>query len=94
MGSDELNVPSDQLLQAASQWRGLNAGLATTAPSPGHPFQPTTAAINAIDAAIGKDAAACMARLQDTAARVTSSAAGYTTQDAGGQIQLAAVVPV
>lgn len=94
MGTDELKVPSDQLLQAATQWQGISAGLTSAAPSPGQPFQPTTAAIGAIDAATGVGAAACVARIQDTAAKVTSAAAGYTNQDAGGQGQLAAVVPV
>lgn len=93
MGTNELKVPSDQLLQAASQWQGLSAGLATRAPSPGQPFQPTTVAISAIDAAIGVGTAACMARIQDTAAKVTSAAAGYANQDTSGQGQLAAVAP-
>ncbi|WP_090601421.1 hypothetical protein [Mycobacterium lentiflavum] len=93
MGTNELDVPSDQLQLAASQWRGLGAGLTNAAPSPGQPFQPTTAAISAIDAAIGISAAACAARIQDTAAAVASAAAGYTNQDASGQGQLAAVAP-
>ncbi len=45
MGTNELKAPSDQLLQAATQWQGLSAGLTSAAPSPGKPFQPTTAAI-------------------------------------------------
>ncbi|BBX38913.1 hypothetical protein [Mycobacterium simiae] len=93
MGTNTLAVPSDQLLQAASQWQGLSAGLATTAPSPGQSFQPTTAAISAIDAAIGVGAAACMARIQDTAAKVTSAATGYANQDTRGRGQLGAVAP-
>ncbi|OBA57318.1 hypothetical protein A5647_24195 [Mycobacterium sp. 1100029.7] len=94
MGTNELKVPCDQLLQAATRWQGLSAGLATTAPSPGLPFQPTTASISAIDAATGMGAAACAARIQDTAAKVMSAAAGYGNQDASGQGQLAAVAPV
>ncbi|MEE6139844.1 hypothetical protein SKC41_26400 [Mycobacterium sp. 050128] len=93
MGTNELKVPSDQLLQAAAQWRGLCAGLATTAPSPGQPFQPTTAAVGTIDAGIGMGSAACAVRIQDTAAKVTSAAAGYVNQDVSGQGQLAAVAP-
>jgi hypothetical protein len=93
MGTNELEVPSDQLLQAATQWQGLSAGLTSAAPSPGQPFQLTTAAISAIDAATGVGGAACMARIQDTAAKVTSAAAGYANQDASGQGELAAVAP-
>ncbi|BBX43906.1 hypothetical protein [Mycobacterium simiae] len=93
MGTNELKVPSDLLLQAASQWQGLSAGLANTAPSPRQPFQPTTATISAIDAAIGVGTAACMARIQDTAAKVTSAATGYATQDTTGQGRLASVAP-
>jgi hypothetical protein len=62
MGTNELKVPSDQLLQAATQWQGLSAGFTSATPSPRQPFQPTTAAISAIDAAIGAGAAACVAR--------------------------------
>jgi hypothetical protein len=91
---NELKVLSDQLQQAATQWQGLGAGFrGTAAPWPGEPFEPTTAAITAIDAAIGVGAAACTARIQDTAAKVMSAAAGYTSQDATGQNQIAAVAP-
>jgi hypothetical protein len=93
MGTNELKVPSDQLRQAAVQWQGLSSGLTSAAPSPGQPFQPTTAAVGAIDAAIGVGAAAATARLQDTAAAVMSAATGYTNQDITGQGQLAAVAP-
>jgi hypothetical protein len=93
MGTSELKVPSDQLQQAASQWQSVSSGLTSTPPSPGQPFQPTTAAICAIDAAIGLGATACTARIQDTAASVVSAAAGYASQDATGQGELAGVAP-
>ncbi|MCV7428806.1 hypothetical protein H7K34_20265 [Mycobacterium montefiorense] len=53
MGTNELKVSADQLLQAAVQWRGLTAGLSTAAPPPGQPFELTTAAISAVDTATG-----------------------------------------
>ncbi|WP_077081852.1 hypothetical protein [Mycobacterium numidiamassiliense] len=92
MGTN-LKVPSDQLQQAAVQWQRLSSGLTSAPPSPGQPYQPTTAAISAIDAAVGAGAAACTARIQDTAASVVSAAAGYANQDAAGQSQLGAVAP-
>jgi hypothetical protein len=88
MGTNELKVASDQLQRTATQWQGLSAGLTSAAPSAGQPFQPTTAAISAIDAAIGVGAAACAVRIQDTAAKVSSAAGGYANQDASGQGQL------
>lgn len=93
MGTSEFKVPSEQLQQAATQWLSLSGGLRGSAPSPGQPFQPTTAAISAIDAAVGVASAACMARIQDTAGKISSAAAGYTKQDASGQSELAAVSP-
>lgn len=93
MGPNEITVPSDQLRQAAVQWQALSSGLTSAAPSPGPQYQPTTAAIGAIDAAIGVGASACAARIQDTAAGVTSAATGYANQDITGQGQLAAVAP-
>lgn len=90
MGTN-LKVPSDQLRQAASQWQGLSSGLTGAPPSPGQPFQPTTAAISAIDSAVGVGAAACVARIEDTATGVVAAAAGYASQDATGQGELAGV---
>ncbi|MEE3063020.1 MAG: hypothetical protein VYA67_03530 [Actinomycetota bacterium] len=93
MGADQLKVPSDQLVRGANQWQALSAGLTVTPPSPGQQFQPTAAAISAIDAAIAAATAACAARIQDTAARVISAAAGYANEDATGQAQIAGVAP-
>ncbi|OMC14957.1 hypothetical protein [Mycobacterium sp. SP-6446] len=94
MGSGGLRVVPPELQAMAAQWQGLSAGFTNTAPpSPGQPFQPTTAAISAIDAAIGVSAAACAARIQDTAAGVAAAASGYTGQDAAGQSQLGGVAP-
>jgi hypothetical protein len=93
MAPNEIKVPSVQLRQAAVQWQGLSSGLTSAAPSPGRPYQPTTAAIGAIDAAIGVGAAAAVARLQNTAAGVVSAATDYTSQDITGHGQLAAVAP-
>lgn len=93
MGTTELEVPSDQLQQAAAQWQGLSARFESTPTPPGQLFQPTTAAISAIDAAIGVGAAACTSRIQSTASSVVTAAFGYNNQDASGQSELAAVTP-
>ncbi|MCV7076976.1 hypothetical protein [Mycobacterium szulgai] len=93
MAMNELKVAADQLRQTATQWQGLSTGFGTTAPSPGQPFQPTTAAITAIDAAIGVGAAVCAVRIQATAASVAAAATGYTSQDASGRSELAGVSP-
>ena len=63
-GDERNGGASKQLLQVATQWQGLRAGFTSAAPSPGQPFQPTTAAISAIAAATGVGGAACMARIQ------------------------------
>lgn len=80
----------------AGQWQGLGAQLTGTAapPSPGPPFQPTTAAVNAVNAAIGAAAAAFGARTQSTAAGVTRAAAGYTSQEATSAGEMGAVTGV
>jgi hypothetical protein len=93
VGADQLKVPSDRLVQGANQWQTLSAGLTVAPPSPGQRFQPTAAAISAIDAAVAAATAACTARIQDTAARVISAAGGYANQDATGQAQIARVAP-
>jgi hypothetical protein len=61
------------------------------APAPGPPFQPTTAAVNAINAAIDATAAALVAQTQATAAGVTTAAGGYVSQEATAQGEMAAV---
>jgi hypothetical protein len=96
--SNELQVVLHQLHQlrvTASQWQGLGAQLAeATPPSPGQPFQPTTAAVNGVNAAIGVAAAAFMARTQATAAGVAAAAAEYGNQEAAAANEMAAVLQV
>lgn len=83
MGSDGLQVVLDQLGAMAGRWQGLGAQLtATTPPSPGQPFQPTTAAVSTIYAMMSNDAAAFAARTQETAGQVTNAAAGYGSREA------------
>ncbi|MCA2244758.1 hypothetical protein JF781_20570 [Mycobacterium sp. WUMAC-067] len=83
MGSDGLQVALDQLAATAGQWQGLGAQLtATTPPSPGQPFQPTTAAVSSINAMVSADAAAFATRTQETAGQVTNAAAHYGSQEA------------
>ncbi|WP_158017986.1 hypothetical protein [Mycobacterium basiliense] len=53
MSSSGLKVTSDQLRQTTIQWQGLSTEFTSTATSPEQPFRPATAAIDAIDAAIG-----------------------------------------
>jgi hypothetical protein len=95
MGSNELHVVLDQLRVTASQWHGLGAELAGAAPpSPGQPFQPTTAAVNGVNAAVRVAAAVLTARTQATAAGVAVAAAGYGNQEAAGAGEMAAVTQV
>lgn len=91
-----MQVVPAELVAAAGQWQGLGAQLAATVapPSPGPPFQPTTAAVNSVNAGIGAAAAALGARTQATAGGVTRAAAGYTSQEATSAAEMGAVTGV
>ncbi|MEY8015190.1 hypothetical protein AB8998_09285 [Mycobacterium sp. HUMS_12744610] len=89
MGRDALQVVPAELAAAAGQWRALSSQLTGVAsPSPGPSFQPTTVAVNGVNAAIGVAAAAFTARTQTSAAAVTTAADGYTSQEAGAAGQM------
>lgn len=95
MGSNDLQVVLDQLGVAAGQWRGLSTHLAAAVPpAAGRPFQPTTAAVSGINAAIGGNAAVFVGRIEATTAGVTSAAAGYANQEATNAVAMAAVTQV
>lgn len=95
MGSNGLQVVLDQLAATAGQRRGLGAQLTVaTPPSPGQPFQPTTAAVGNINAMIEADAKAFATRTQDTADQVTHAAAGYGSQEARSAGEMADVTQV
>ena len=91
MGSNELQVLVDELRATASEWDGLSAEFNAPTPSPGHLFQPSTLAVNGVNAAIGVAVAAMTARTQATAAAVAASAAGYVNHDDTAAGTLAAV---
>jgi hypothetical protein len=82
MGQEALQVVPAELEATAGQWQALSAQLVGSPPSPGPPFQPTTAGVNAVNAAISVAAAAFIARTQETAGEVTVAAGGYITQEA------------
>lgn len=82
MGQDSLQVLPPELVAAAGQWEGLTSQLVGAPPAAGQPFQATTAAVDAINAAIGVTAASFTARTQETAGGVTTAAGGYTAQEA------------
>ncbi|MDM3976763.1 hypothetical protein QRB36_21590 [Mycobacterium marseillense] len=95
MGSDGLQVDLDQLRATATQWQGLGAQLTEAAPpSPGQPFQATTAAVSGVNAAVGVAATGFAGRIQATTAGMTSAGAGYANQEATGVGEMAAVAPV
>ncbi|ORA93586.1 hypothetical protein BST31_11130 [Mycobacterium marseillense] len=95
MASNGLRVALDELVATATQWRGLSAQLTGQAPpSPGQPFQPTRAAVNGVNAAIGVAAAALVARTRSTAGGATSAAAGYGRQEATSAGELTSVAAV
>lgn len=94
MGSGELQVVPDELGSMAGQWEALGARLGEAAPpSAGQPFQPTTAAVNGVNAAIGVAAAAFTTRTRATAADVSAARAGYTDREAAAAGEMAAVTP-
>lgn len=82
MGQDPLQVVPAELTATAGQWQALSSQLIGAPPTPGQPFQATTAAVNAVNAAISAAATAFMARTQETAAGVTTAAGGYSGQEA------------
>lgn len=95
VASNELQVVLDELRATAGQWEGLSARFAAAAPpAPGQPFQPTTAVVNGVNAAIGTAAAAFASRIQATAAGMTSGATGYANREVTGAGEMTAVAPV
>jgi hypothetical protein len=91
VGANELQVVVGELQATASQWQELSAEFSAPTPSPGQPFQPSTAAVNGVDTAIGVAVAAITARTQATAAAVAAAATGYANQDNTAAGALAAV---
>lgn len=81
MGQDALQVVPAELVATAGEWGALSAQLVAAPPSPGPPFQPTTAAVNAVNAAIGVEAADFAARTQETVGGVATAADGYVSQE-------------
>ena len=95
VGSDGLQVTPDQLRLTATRWQLLGAQLTgTAAPSPGQPFQATTAAVSGVNAAVGVAAIGLAGRIQATTEGMTSAGAGYANQEATGAGEMAAVAPV
>ena len=94
MGPGTLQVATDQLGATTSQWEALSSQLVGAPPTPGQPFQATTAAVNAINAAIGVAAAELTTRTQSTAAGVTTAAGDYTTQEATAAGQMSNITGV
>lgn len=94
MGQEALQVLPPELAATAGQWEALTSQLVGALPSPGQPFQATTAAVNAINAAIGVTAASFTARTQETVGGVTTAAGGYTAQEATSAADIAAITGV
>lgn len=94
MGQDVLQVVPAELVATAGQWEALTSQLVGAPPSPGQPFQATTAAVNAVNAAIGVTAAGFTARTQETVGGVTTAAGGYTAQEATSAADIAAIAGV
>ncbi|BBZ45430.1 hypothetical protein [Mycobacterium parmense] len=82
MGQDALQVVPAELEATASQWEALTAQLAGAPPSPGQPFQATTAAVNGVNAATSLAAAAFAARTQATVGGMITAAGRYTSHEA------------
>lgn len=90
-----LQVALDQVAATAGQWRGLSAQFTATAPpSPGQPFQPTTAAVSGIDALVSAAGSALAARIQQTATGVSTAVAHYSDQEATNAVNMSGVTNV
>ncbi|OCB33698.1 hypothetical protein A5675_21635 [Mycobacterium malmoense] len=95
MGSDGLQVVPGELVAAAGQWQALGSQLTvTTPPSPGPSFQPTTAAVSGVNAAIVAAAAAFATRTQETATGMTTASATYGKQETTNGTDMANVTGV
>lgn len=94
MGQDALQVLPPELVATAGQWEALTSQLVGAPPAPGQPFQATTAAVNAVNAAIGVTAASFAARTQETVGGVTTAVGGYTAQEATSAADIAAITGV
>ncbi|MCA2320692.1 hypothetical protein JF732_18905 [Mycobacterium intracellulare] len=94
MGQDALQVIPAELAATAGQWQALSSQLVGAPPSPGQPFQATTAAVNAVNGAIGVTAASFAARTQETVGGVTTAAGGYTAQEATAAGQMSNITGV
>ncbi|WP_442932231.1 hypothetical protein [Mycobacterium sp. 050134] len=93
MGGKNLQIVTAELQAAAAQWAALSTQLTSVPPSPGHPFQPTAAAVGAIHAAVGAASASFVARTQATATAMTAAAGGYTEEEAAAASEMAIPVP-
>jgi hypothetical protein len=92
MQSGELRIDVNQLSGLASQWSGPCTELSVLAPlSPGHPFQPTTAAVGNLHAAVELLAAALNARTHATTSAVETGAVVYANNEATAAAAMAAV---
>ncbi|OBI90972.1 hypothetical protein [Mycobacterium sp. 1245805.9] len=94
MGEVALQVVPGELEATAGQWQVFSSQLVGAPPSPGPPFQPTTAAVNAVNAAIDVATGAFEARTQETVGGVTTAAGGYVSQEATAKGEMAAVTAV
>ncbi|KAA1247775.1 hypothetical protein F0Q45_22270 [Mycobacterium simiae] len=92
MGPGQLRIDVSQLRATGSQWRELCTELNVLGPpSQGQPFQPTTAAVGSVHAAVGLAAAKSSARAQVTISAVEAGAAGYVGNEATAAAEMAAV---
>lgn len=87
-----LRIDVNQLTETAGQWSALSAELGVrAAPSLGHSFQPTTAAVGSVQIAVGFAAAVLTSRTQATASAVEAGAAGYVNNEVTSAAEMAAV---
>lgn len=95
VGSDGLQVVPGELAATAGQWQALSSRFtATMPPSPGPSFQPTTAAVNGVNAAIGAASAAFATRTQETVTGMGTATATYTKQEATSAADMSNVTGV
>lgn len=89
-----LRIDVQQLQATASQWSQRSAELAAlTPPSPGEPFQPTTAAVGHAHGTVDLAAAALTTRTQSTTVAVETGATRYGANEETAAAEMAAVRP-
>lgn len=90
-----MQVGLDQVAALAGQWQTVGAQLtAATPPAPGPPFQPSTIAVDGVNALVAAAGSALAARTQETATGASTATVKYASQEATNAVDMSGVTQV